>query len=86
MVVTGSSFRANQSRYVGAAYRGEEVVVKTRVGCFKVVPVPQSETEDSYDLTEEFRGSILEAMEALEGKRQLRPAEKLSDELHSANN
>lgn len=85
MIVTGSSFRANQSRYVGAAYRGEDVVVKTRAGSFRVVPVPQEETEGKYDIMEELRGSLKEAMEAFEGKRKLRPAEQLSDELHSAN-
>jgi len=86
MIVTGSSFRANQSRYVGAAYRGEDVVVKTRIGCFKVVPVPSFETEEEYNVVEEFRGSVMEAKEAFEGKRKLRSAEQLSDELHAINN
>ena len=65
MVVTGSSFRTNQSRYVSAAYRGEDVVVKTRTGCFRVVPVPSEEYTRHYDLVEEFRGSVKEAVESM---------------------
>jgi len=38
MVVTGREFRANQSKFIGAAYRGEEVVVKARAGSFRIVP------------------------------------------------
>ena len=86
MIVTGSTFRSNQSRYVSAAYRGEDVVVKTRVGCYRIVPVRSEKSFRHYDLMEEFRGSVKEAVEALDGKRSLNPAELLSDELHRANN
>ena len=82
MIVTGSTFRTNQSRYVSAAYRGEDVVVKTRLGCFRIVPVRSEDHVKHYDLMEEFRGSVKEAVEALDGKRSLNPAELLSDELH----
>ena len=86
MIVKGTTFRSNQSRYVSAAYRGEDVVVKTRVGCYRIVPIAPELPLKGYDLMEEFRGSVKEAMEALEGKRSLKPAEQLSDELHRANN
>lgn len=30
MIVTGRDFRANQSRYIGYAHNGEDVILKSR--------------------------------------------------------
>jgi len=37
-IVSASSFRANQSKYIGMAHSGEEVILKSRVGRVKLVP------------------------------------------------
>ena len=38
-VINSRDFRANTAKYVEAAYRGEDVVVRSRVGKWRVVPV-----------------------------------------------
>lgn len=39
MIVTGSDFRANQSRYIGMAHSGEDVILKSRAGSVRLIPV-----------------------------------------------
>lgn len=39
VVVTGREFRASQAKYLGYAGRGEDVVIKSRAGSFRLVPV-----------------------------------------------
>ena len=43
VVVTGRDFRANTAKYVDVAYRGEDVVVKSRSGSFRVVPIREDD-------------------------------------------
>lgn len=87
MVITGTDFRTNQSHYIGAAYRGEEVVVKARAGSFRVVPVRDNATpKRNRDINSELQGAFTQMKEHIEGKRQLTTAEELLDELRSINN
>ncbi len=44
MIVTGRDFRANQSRYIGFAHQGEDVILKSRAGSVRLIPVDTSET------------------------------------------
>lgn len=37
-IVSASSFRANQSKYIGMAHNGEEVILKSRAGRVRLVP------------------------------------------------
>ena len=37
-IVSASSFRANQSKYIGMAHGGEEVILTSRAGRVKLVP------------------------------------------------
>ncbi len=39
MVITSSTFRENQSRYIGMAHSGEDVILKSRAGSVRLIPV-----------------------------------------------
>ena len=57
IVISTRDFRANQTRYLDMARRGEDVILKSRdAGSFRLTPV---DTEDAVvskrDLTEELR-------------------------------
>ena len=43
MIVTGREFRANQSRYIGIAHSGEDVILKSRAGSVRLIPVDTAE-------------------------------------------
>ena len=43
MIVTGRDFRANQSKYIGIAHSGEDVILKSRAGSVKLIPVDTTE-------------------------------------------
>ena len=47
MIVTGRDFRANQSKYIGFAHNGEDVILKSRAGSVRLIPV------DTTDATEQ---------------------------------
>ena len=86
VVVTGRDFRANTAKYVGVALRGEDVVVKSRAGSFRVVPISEDDIViNKRDLTEELRGALLEAKESIEGKRKLNTLDNLINELRNSN-
>ena len=85
VVVTGRDFRANTARYVGVALRGEDVVVKSRVGSFRVVPITEDDIiVNKRDLSTELRGALLEARESMEGKRKLNTLDNLINELRDS--
>ena len=82
VVVTGRDFRANTAKYVDVAFRGEDVVVKSRIGSFRVVPISDDDIIiNKRDLSAELRGALMEAKEAMEGKRKLNTLDDLIDEL-----
>ena len=82
VVVTGRDFRANTAKYVDVAYRGEDVVVKSRAGSFRIVPISEDDIViNKRDLTEELRGALMEAKEASEGKRKLNTLDNLISKL-----
>lgn len=43
MIITSKDFRANQSRYIGMAHSGEDVILKSRAGCVRLMPVDTRE-------------------------------------------
>ena len=82
VVVTGRDFRANTAKYVGVALRGEDVVVKSRAGSFRIVPISEDDIViNKRDLSAELRGALLEAKESIEGKRKLNTLDGLIEEL-----
>ena len=81
VIVTGRDYRANLAKYYGIA-KLEDVIVKTRYGSWKVVPI----TEDNVvvnkrDLPKELRNALVEVKESMEGKKNLLSWEELVSEL-----
>ena len=65
-VVSIREFRANQSKYLGLAASGESVILTSRAGSFKIVPVTE---DDSLVSKKEFFARIDEARKSIaEGK------------------
>ena len=86
IVVTGRDFRANTAKYVDVANRGEDVVVKSRAGSFRVVPVTEDDIViNKRDMVAELRGALMEAKESMEGKRKLNTLDNLINELRNSN-
>ena len=86
VLVTGRDFRANTAKYVCVAYRGEDVVVKSRAGSFRVVPITEDDIViNKRDLSAELRGALIEAMESIDGKRKLNTLDDLINELRDSN-
>lgn len=82
VVVTGRDFRANTAKYVDVAYRGEDVVVKSRAGSFRIVPITEDDVViNKRDLAAELREALIEAKESIEGKRKLNTLDYLINEL-----
>lgn len=43
-VITARDFRANQTKILRAALDGEQIILKSRIGLFKIVPVTDEDT------------------------------------------
>lgn len=82
IVLTGREFRANQSKYLGVARSGEDVVVKSRAGSFRIVPIADSDIViGKDDLSESLYKSVLEIKNAKEGKGKLLSWEEFRHEM-----
>ena len=46
MIVTSRDFRANQSRYISIAHSGEDVILKSRAGSVRLIPVDTTGTTE----------------------------------------
>ena len=44
-IITGSQFRANQSKYIGMAHRGERVVISSKSGYAELTPLSKEDGE-----------------------------------------
>jgi len=86
VVVTGRDFRANTAKYVDVAYRGEDVIVKSRIGSFRIVPVREDDiVVNKRDLAAELRGALMEAKESIAGSKKLNTLDNLINELRNSN-
>ena len=84
IVVSTRDFRANQTKYMGMANEGEDVVLKSRdCGSFKLVPVTYEEetAEEENDITEDLKEALIQFKEHLDGKRHLKTLDELINEL-----
>lgn len=82
IVLTGREFRANQSKYLGVARSGEDVVVKSRAGSFRIVPIADSDIViGKDDLSENLYKSLLEIKNAKEEKGKLLSWEEFRHEM-----
>ena len=83
VVVSTRDFRTNQTKYLNLAKAGEHVVLKSRVGSFRIFP--KDEDGDTIktprDLMVELKGALQEVKEAIAGKRVIQSADSLFDEL-----
>ena len=43
-IVTSREFRSNQSKYFSLVNKGEDVILKSRAGAFRIVPVTKDDT------------------------------------------
>ena len=81
VIVTGRDYRVNLAKYYGLA-KQEDVIVKTRYGSWKVVPITEDDVVvNKRELPEDLRNALLEVKEAMEGKKKLLSWEELVSEL-----
>lgn len=66
-VVSARDFRANQTKILTAARKGQTVMLTSRVGNFKIVPI----TDDDTIIERDFRASMEEVKAHIEGKVSL---------------
>lgn len=66
-VISAREFRANQTKILSAARSGQTVLLTSRVGNFKIVPI----TSDDSIIEGDLRASINEVKAHLDGKIQL---------------
>lgn len=82
LVLTGREFRANQSKYFTAAKDGEDVVIKSRAGSFRIVPITDDDIVVGKDeLAKSLYRSLLEVKNAREGKGKLLSWEEFRHEM-----
>ena len=82
-IVSARDFRANQGKYFSMVNSGEHVILKSREGSFRLVPITSTDTisEGSQNIEVELRGALRELKEVIAGKKQLNTLDSLIDEL-----
>lgn len=82
-VVSARDFRANQVKYLSMVNSGEHVILKSREGNFRLLPVTSSDSisDDSQKIAAELRGALRELKEVIAEKKQLNTLDSLIDEL-----
>ena len=83
-IVSARDFRANQGKYFSMVNSGEHVILKSREGNFRLVPVTSSSdpiSDDSQKIAAELRGALRELKEVIARKKKLSTLDSLIDEL-----
>ena len=82
-IVSARDYRANQGKYFSMVNSGEHVILKSREGNFRLVPVTSSDSisDESQKIAAELRGALRELKEVIAGKKQLNTLDSLIDEL-----
>ena len=75
-IVSARDFRANQSVVLGKALKGESVLISSRLGMFKIVPVTEDDT-----LTSRICEGLREVQMIESGKKPAKSARAFLDEL-----
>lgn len=75
-IATAREFRSNQGKYLTAANKGESILLTSRYGNFKIVPVSK---EDS--LTTRISKGLKQVRDIKEGKLPRRTIEDMLNEL-----
>lgn len=81
-VVSARDFRANQVKYLSMVNSGEHVILKSREGNFRLLPVTSSDSisDESQNIAADLRGALRELKEVIAGKKQLNTLDSLIDE------
>ena len=81
-IVSARDFRANQGKYFSMVNSGEHVILKSREGNFRLVPVTSSDpiSDDSQKIAAELRGALRELKEVIARKKKLSTLDSLIDE------
>lgn len=72
-IVTTREFRSNQSRFLNEAKMGKDIILTSRLGSFRIVPVSE---QDSI-VNKEIRSSLEEVKAHIQGKMNLPLAKDL---------
>lgn len=82
-IVSARDFRANQGKYFSMVNSGEHVILKSREGNFRLVPVssPDFISDETQKITADLRGALRELKEVIAGKKKLNTLDSLIDEL-----
>ena len=82
-IVSARDFRANQGKYFAMVNSGEHVILKSREGNFRLVPVTPTDSvsDDTLNIAADLRGALRELKEVIAGKKQLNTLDSLIDKL-----
>ena len=82
-IVSARDFRANQGKYFAMVNSGEHVILKSREGNFRLVPVTPTDSvsDDTQNIAADLRGALRELKEVIAGKKQLNTLDSLIDKL-----
>ena len=82
-IVSARDFRTNQGKYFSMVNSGEHVILKSREGNFRLVPVTSSDpiSDDSQKIAAELRGALRELKEVIARKKKLSTLDSLIDKL-----
>lgn len=82
-IVSARDFRANQGKYFSMVNSGEHVILKSREGSFRLVPVTASDSisDGTQKVAADLRAALQELKEVLAGRKQTNPIENLLNEL-----
>lgn len=72
-IITARDFRSNQSKYLKEANEGASVIITSRQGCFRIVPIAKDDTVVNKDLWD----ALTEVKDHLSGKKDLPDARRL---------
>ena len=86
-VITGRQFRANQSKYIRMAHRGERVILSSRAGYAELTPISEEDKKfDEYVTSDAFLAIASKARKEFQEGKTLKfenasAAQKWMDEL-----
>lgn len=82
-IVSARDFRANQGKYFSMVNSGEHVILKSREGNFRLIPVSSSDSisDETQKIAADLKGALRELKEVIAGKKQLNTLDSLINEL-----
>ena len=82
IVISTRDFRANQTKYLNMARKGEDIILKSRSsGSFKLTPVEAAANIVKRDITEELRLALQQVRDHIDGKIKLKTLDEVINEL-----